>query len=248
MYAWAPFYYATAREPDAGRVFSAVGTYGIAVLALMTAGLSAVAADLLQVVTHGQYVAAAGIVTWTAVGVFFYGVYLLDLYRSEHHREDSVLSGDDRRWRRPEYWFELRADSSSLASSVRRGRTELRMRFKRRWRFGFLSASIRCATRTVACSRVVMAALIAFVVARMLPAMPAAIGIFVRGAAVVVIMSSLLWATGFFNADEIRALSALAARKRPRSASRPAETTELAGEIVSVEVPEETDTQLGRNS
>src|SRR4029453_11104883 len=54
-YAWAPFYYATAREPDAGRVFSTIGTYGIAVLALMTAGLSAIAADLLQVVTHGQY-------------------------------------------------------------------------------------------------------------------------------------------------------------------------------------------------
>ncbi len=76
-YAWAPFYYATAREPDAARVFSTVATYGIAVLALMTAGLSAIAADLLNVVTHGQYIAAAGIVTWTAIGVFFYGVYLL---------------------------------------------------------------------------------------------------------------------------------------------------------------------------
>ncbi len=76
-YAWAPFYYATAREPDAPRVFSLVTTYGIAVLGLMTAGLSAIAADLLNVVTDGQYIAAAGVVTWTAVGVFFYGVYLL---------------------------------------------------------------------------------------------------------------------------------------------------------------------------
>src|SRR4029450_8196854 len=76
-YAWAPFYYATAREPDAERVFSAITTYGVAVLALMTAGLSAIAADLLDLATHGQYIAAAGIVTWTAIGVFFYGVYLL---------------------------------------------------------------------------------------------------------------------------------------------------------------------------
>ena len=76
-YAWAPFYYATAREPDAPRVFAAVTTYGVAVLGLMTAGLSAIAGDLLSVVTRGQYVEASGVVTWTAVGVFFYGVYLL---------------------------------------------------------------------------------------------------------------------------------------------------------------------------
>ena len=44
----------------------------------MTAGLSAIArpADL-DLATGGQYIAAAGIVTWTAIGVFFYGVYLL---------------------------------------------------------------------------------------------------------------------------------------------------------------------------
>ena len=36
--AWAPFYYATIREPDAPRVFRIVTTYGIAVLALLTAG------------------------------------------------------------------------------------------------------------------------------------------------------------------------------------------------------------------
>ena len=47
-YAWAPFYYATVREPGAERVFSAVTTYGVAMLALMTAGLSAIAADLLH--------------------------------------------------------------------------------------------------------------------------------------------------------------------------------------------------------
>ena len=76
-YAWAPFYYATVREPGAARVFSAVTTYGVAILALMTAGLSAIAADLLHVVTHGQYTAAAGIVAWTSVGVFFQGVYLM---------------------------------------------------------------------------------------------------------------------------------------------------------------------------
>jgi hypothetical protein len=36
-YAWAPFYYANARQPDAGRLFASITTYGIAALALMTA-------------------------------------------------------------------------------------------------------------------------------------------------------------------------------------------------------------------
>ena len=53
-YAWAPFYYATAREPDAPRVFRAVATYGIAMLALMTAGLSAIARGPAGRVTRGQ--------------------------------------------------------------------------------------------------------------------------------------------------------------------------------------------------
>src|SRR4029078_13253711 len=75
-YAWAPFYYATAREPDAERVFSTITPYGVAVLALMTAGLSAMAADLLALATHGQYVAAAGVVTWGAIRVVFFWPYL----------------------------------------------------------------------------------------------------------------------------------------------------------------------------
>ena len=75
--AWAPFYYATSREPDAKRVFTTVTTYGITLLALMTSGLSAIAPDLLHVMTRGRFVEAAPVVAWTAIGVFFYGVYLL---------------------------------------------------------------------------------------------------------------------------------------------------------------------------
>jgi len=246
-YAWAPFYYATAREPDASRVFSAVGTYGIAVLALMTAGLSATAADLLQVVTHGQYVAAADIVTWTAVGVFFYGVYLLtsiglNITAKTAYYPVTTVAGAALNIGLnfvliPQFGIIGAAWANGAAYAVQ---AALAFRFSQRF------YPVRYEYGRI--SRVVIAALIAFVVAKKLPAMPAAFGIVVRGAAVVAIMSSLLWVTRFFNADEIRALSALAARKRPGSSSRPAETTELAGEIVSVEVPEGSDTQLGRNS
>ena len=83
--AWAPFYYATIREPDAPRVFRTVTTYGVAVLALLTAGLSAVGRDAAQAMTHGRLLApddprwhdVATVITWTAIGVFLQGVYLL---------------------------------------------------------------------------------------------------------------------------------------------------------------------------
>ena len=60
-------------------------------------------------------------------------------------------------------------------------------------------------------------------------------------------MSALLWLTRFFNADEMRALNRLRLRRDERQRTPPAEATELAGEIVSVEVPDEPDRQLERN-
>ena len=42
--AWAPFYYATAREPGAPAVFRTVTTYGVAALVFLAAALSASAA------------------------------------------------------------------------------------------------------------------------------------------------------------------------------------------------------------
>jgi O-antigen/teichoic acid export membrane protein len=76
-YAWAPFYFATMREPDAKRTFSRVTTYGFAVLVLMTAGLSAVALDLIRGATVPGYFGAARVVPWIAIGVTFQGIYLL---------------------------------------------------------------------------------------------------------------------------------------------------------------------------
>jgi O-antigen/teichoic acid export membrane protein len=238
-YAWAPFYYATAREPDAPRVFSAVATYGAAVLALMTAGLSAIAADLLDVVTRGQYVGAAGIVMWTAVGVFFYGVYLLTSIGL------NITS-------RTQYY--------PLSTAVGAG-TNLALNFVLIPRFGIIGAAwANAAAYGVQASaayylsqrfypvryeygrvcRAVASAFAAFLAARALPAMPAVAGVLVRGTTVVVIMVALLWATQFFNAEELRALNAL---RKSRAAKSPIptapDTTEMAGEIVAVTLPDE---------
>jgi O-antigen/teichoic acid export membrane protein len=246
-YAWAPFYYATAREPDAGRVFSTVATYGIAILGLMTSGLSAIATDLLDVVTHGQYVAAAGVVTWTAIGVFFYGVYLLTsiglnitsrtTYYPLTTGVGAALNIGLNFVLIPRFGIIGAAWANGAAYAVQ---AALAFHFSQRF------YPVRHEYGRIA--RVLASAVLAFMAARAWPAMTPAVGIMVRGTTVVVVMSALLWVTGFLNTEELRALNRLRARTRAPQPVMPAETTELAGEIVSVEVPEEAALKLGRNS
>jgi O-antigen/teichoic acid export membrane protein len=240
-YAWAPFYYATAREPDAPRVFSSVATYGIAVLCLMTAGLSAIASDLLDLVTHGQYVAAAGVVTWTAVGVAFYGVYLLTSIGL------NITS-------RTAYY----PMTTAVGAAVNIG-----LNFLFVPRFGIIGAAwANAASYALQAAlayafsqhfypvayeygrvlRAVSASVLAFGAARALPAMPPAAGVLARGVTVMAVMTAILWLTRFFNPEELRALNALRIRRAARPAPPGAETTELAGEIVAVEVPDPSST------
>jgi O-antigen/teichoic acid export membrane protein len=75
--AWAPFYFSEMKDADAKATFRAVTTYGVAVLALMVAGLSALALDLVRLMTTPQYYGAAGIVPWIGLGVALQGWYLL---------------------------------------------------------------------------------------------------------------------------------------------------------------------------
>jgi O-antigen/teichoic acid export membrane protein len=246
-YAWAPFYYATAREPDAERVFSTVATYGVAVLALMTAGLSAVAADLLNAVTHGQYVAAAGVVTWTAIGVFFYGVYLLTSIglnitsRTGYYPVTTAIGAALNIGLNfallPTFGIIGAAWANGAAYAVQAGLA-----------YGFSQRFYPVRYEYGRLSRAVAAALLAYFVAKALPAMPPVAGIVTRGATVAAIMAVLLWITRFFNADELRVLNALRVRRDERQRTPPPEATELAGEIVSVEVPDEPDRQLERNA
>ena len=238
--AWAPFYYATSREPDAKRVFSTVTTYGIAALAVMTAGLSAVAVDLLDVMTGREYLAAAGVVAWTAIGVFFYGVYLLTsigLNITSHTKYYPV--------------------STAIGAGVNLG-----LNFMLIPAYGMLGAAwangaaygvqaaiaFGCSQRFYPIryergriARAIGAALLGYVAARSIPAMPSLAGLFVRGATVMVVAGAALWMTGFFNVGELRWLNTLRIR---RSGARPvtpsADTTEMAGEIVSVDVPDVT--------
>jgi len=235
-YAWAPFYYATSREADARRVFAAVTTYGVALLALMTAGLSAIAVDLLDIVTHGQYVEAAGVVTWTAVGVFFYGIYLLTSIglnitsHTEYYPVSTAIGAAvnialNFLWI-PRYGIVGAAWANAAAYALQAG-----VAYRLSQRF----YPVQYEYRRIA--RVMATAIIAFAAARVLPAMPPLAGLFLRGFTVILVMGGLLGITRFFNAEEMRYLSALRVGGRAPVAG-PLDATELAGEIVSVDVPE----------
>jgi O-antigen/teichoic acid export membrane protein len=75
--AWAPFYYATAKRPDARAVLSKMTTYGLAVLVLLVVGTAAVARDLVPLMLGPAYRDAVPIVPLVALALAFQGVYLL---------------------------------------------------------------------------------------------------------------------------------------------------------------------------
>jgi O-antigen/teichoic acid export membrane protein len=58
-------------------IFSKITTYGIAILALLVAGLTAIASDLVAVLTNQTYEDAAIVVPLIALGIAWQGVYLL---------------------------------------------------------------------------------------------------------------------------------------------------------------------------
>jgi O-antigen/teichoic acid export membrane protein len=75
--AWAPFYYATFRRDDAKTVFSKMTTYGVAVLVLLAALTIAVAEDAVLLLLEPEWLEAARVMPFIAVGLACQGVYLL---------------------------------------------------------------------------------------------------------------------------------------------------------------------------
>jgi hypothetical protein len=70
--------------------------------------------------------------------------------------------------------------------------------------------------------------------------MPSWAGLPLRGTTVIVVMVGLLAATGFFNQAELKALNDLRRiRSVRRTTAAPPDTTEVAGEIVAVDLPDE---------
>jgi O-antigen/teichoic acid export membrane protein len=237
-YAWAPFYYANASQPDAGRLFASVTTYGVAALALMTAGLTAIGGDLVAAVAGPDYRGAAPIVTWTAVGVLLQGVYLLT----------SIGLNITKQTR-----YYLVATSAAAAVNIGLNLVLIP-------RYGILGAAwanaacygvqavvaYRLSNRFFPIAhewgrlgRVVAAALVAAAAGRMLPDMAPLPGVLARGTTVVAVMATGLWAGGFLAPEEMRVLDRLTSRPSKAAMMVPTETVEMAGEIVAAEPPHE---------
>ena len=236
-YAWAPFYYAAVREPGAAHVFSAVTTYGVAVMALMTAGLSAIAADLLELVTHGQYTAAAGVVAWTSIGVFFQGVYLMTSIglnitkQTQYYPLSTAVAAAANVALNVALIPRLGIMGAAYANGASYAiQAAIAYRYSQR----FYPVAYEW-SRLV---RVVLSAALAWLVAVALPAMSPLPGILVRSATVVVVMSGALWIGGFLRPEELAVLARLRAPKTRTPTVVPAETTEFAGEIVATDLPE----------
>jgi O-antigen/teichoic acid export membrane protein len=254
--AWAPFYYATMREPDAPQVFRLVTTYGVAMLALLTAGLTAIGSDVAAAMTHGFFIApddprwpaVGSIITWTSVGVLLQGVYLLTsiglniTQRTQFYPIATIAAAATNVALNflliPHFGIVGAGWANAAAYGVQ---AALGFIFSQRF--------YPIAYEWGRLARIAIFSLAACTAARLLPSMrasgPAARSwsapipdILLKGGVVIGVYLGLLAASGFFNARELAVLRALRKTRKasPRVAQAP-DTTELAGEIVSADLP-----------
>ena len=219
---WAPFYYATARQPGAQLVFQKITTYGIAILALLVAGLTAVAADLVAVLTTEHYQEAAVVVPLIAFGIAWQGVYLLSSIGLN-------LSGQTQYY--PVATFAAAAVGLGTGAVLMRayGPTGAAVAFVLSYATlavvaGFFARRhypIKYETARLA--RLVAAAVLAAAAGLALPAWPPVAGVVARGTTVVVVFALLLLGTGFLRPTERAFLADALARgrrqRRPGTAS-----------------------------
>ena len=214
-YAWAPFYFQTMKEKDAQRTFSTITTYGLAVLVLMSAGLSAVATDLVRLMTKPAFHEAAVVIPWISVAVTLQGAYLLTsigMNITKHTEYYPVAAGVAAASNIlaniiliPRYGILGPAWSNVISYSVLAGVAFVLSQrlYPIRYEYG----------RVV---RVVVAGVVAYAVADLL--LPdfrlAAVGVLARGITVVVVYPAVLGATGFFHVKELARMKTLVAALR----------------------------------
>jgi O-antigen/teichoic acid export membrane protein len=219
---WAPFYYETARQPDAKMVFAKITTYGIAVLALLVAGLTAITPDLIHLITIAKpwtdeaYALTATVVPLIALGLAFQGVYLLTSIGLNLTSQTQYYPV-----------------AAFAAAGVGLGGGVLLMP-----RFGYVGAAVAFLLSHVTLAataglfaqrhyavryegarvfRVLGAAVLAVVLAVMLPDMPHLAGLLARGTSVVIVFVGLLWLTGFLRPSERAILGSVARRLAGRT-------------------------------
>lgn len=219
---WAPFYYETARQPDAQMVFAKITTYGIAILALLVAGLTAITPDLIRLITMATpwtdeaYALTAVVVPLIALGIAFQGVYLLTSIGLNLTSQTQYYPV-----------------AAFAAAGVGLGSGVLLMP-----RFGAVGAAVafllsymtlagtaavfaqrHYAVRyeTSRLTRVLASATLAMLAGMWLPDMPHLAGFLARGISVVAVFAGLLWLTGFLRPTERAILGGVARRLAGRT-------------------------------
>jgi O-antigen/teichoic acid export membrane protein len=208
--------------------------------AVATAGLSAIAADLLDLMVGDVYAPASRVIPWIALGVLLQGVYLLTsigLNITRHTQYYPVATAAAAAASVllnllliPRYGIVGAAWANTAAYAVQAG---LAFQFSQR----FYPVEYEWSRL----ARVLAAALLSYLVAGQLPAIPAWLGVLIRGTTVIVVMGAVLAVTGFFQQAEMEVLMRLRRAGRTAAATRPAETTEFAGEIIAADLPDDTE-------
>jgi O-antigen/teichoic acid export membrane protein len=183
-------------------------------------------------------VEAAPVVAWTAIGVFFYGIYLLtsiglNITSQTRYYPVSTFAGALvnvvlNLLLIPGYGILGAAWANGASYAVQCG---IAYHFSQRF-YPIPYEGGRIA-------RAVGAAGLGYLAAGLFPAMSPLASVVARGTAVVVVMAGVLGITGFFNTDELRWLNALRHERRSDPVTMPADATEMGGEIVSLDVPDD---------
>jgi O-antigen/teichoic acid export membrane protein len=231
-YAWAPFYFQTMKEKDAQRTFSAITTYGLAVLVLLAAGLSAVANDLVRLMAAPRYHGAWRVIPPITIAVTLQGWYLLT----------SIGMNITKRTRYYPLAAGLAAASNVLANIILIPRFGM---MGPAWS-NVISYAVLAGVAFVLSqkfypiqyeygriARVIVAGAVSYLAAVLLvPDIRLAVfGLLIRGITVLVVYPAVLGLTGFFHAKEIARLKTLAEQlrsARSRKAEKGLEAREAA--------------------
>lgn len=216
--AFAPFYYATARQPNAREVFAKMATYGVAVFVLLVAGTTAVARDTILLLLRPEYLKAVPVVPLVAAAFAIQGIYQLTSIglnltsRTEFYPvatiTAAVVSIGLGSWWIPRYGL-IGAGLTLFASYTTQAVVA----------FVLAQRVYRVAYERGRLARILAAGIVATLAAEALPAMAPWLGLLARGATTVVVFAACLFVTGFFRSSErafLREVVARARQGRPR--------------------------------
>lgn len=213
--AWAPFYYATSKQPDAKIVFAKMTTYAVAVLTLLVAGTVAVSRDVILVMLTPDYLAAVPVVPLIAIGMAAQGIYLLTSIglnltsRTQYYPVATFAAAAVGLGGGLLLMPRMHMTGAALAFAAS-AITQAAVAFAFARQFYPISYEIGRLIRVVACG-----ALAALAALWLVPALPPVASLALRALSTVATFAALLALSGFFRKTERAFVGQLVARLRP---------------------------------